>query len=145
MLGFTLCLVREPHAMWLTRNDYRKQLSGCAPMGQHLSGKVHKKRCQAVLQHQVAPPLHLRELGYERWWCAGCNSPVDSAIAMLLHCTGRAHERAVLLPHRMNDTYSLTNLEDAMTRAKESFTRNGGHMIEFSIFPTHISCPPLCS
>lgn len=100
----------------------RTLLSVRAPMEQHLSGKEHKKRCQAVLQQQVAPPAHLRELDYERWRFAACNSAEESAIAMLRHCTGRAHERAVLLLHKMNDTYSLTNLKDVMTRAKDSFT-----------------------
>lgn len=113
-------------------------------MEQHLSGKEHKKRFQAVLHQQVVPPAHLRELDYERWWCAACNNAVNSAIAMVRHCTGRAHERAVLLLHKMNDTYSLTDLEDAMTRAKDSFTRNGGDMMEFPHLPdTHLMPAPV--
>lgn len=97
-----------------------------------------------MLQQQVAPPAHLRELNCELWWCAACNSAVDSAIAMLRRCTGRAHEREVLLLHKMSDSYSLTNREDAMTRTNDSFTRNRGDMMEFPNLPdSHLMPAPV--
>lgn len=90
----------------------------------------------ALMRYQeAAPPAHLREMNFERWWCSACNSAVDSPVAMLRHCTGRAHEQSLLLLQRMNDKASLMNLAATVRRAQDEFTRDGGDMLEFIGLP----------
>ncbi|KAK1863334.1 hypothetical protein I4F81_005892 [Pyropia yezoensis] len=111
------------------------QVSSRAPMEQHLAGQPHKKRMALMRYQEAAPPAHLREMNFERWWCSACNSAVDSPVAMLRHCTGRAHEQSLLLLQRMNDKASLMNLAATVRRAQDEFTRDGGDMLEFIGLP----------
>ncbi|KAK1864072.1 hypothetical protein I4F81_006622 [Pyropia yezoensis] len=66
---------------------------------------------------------------------SGQVSAVDSPVAMLRHCTGRAHEQSLLLLQRMNDKASLMNLAATVRRAQDEFTRDGGDMLEFIGLP----------
>ncbi|KAK1862416.1 hypothetical protein I4F81_004990 [Pyropia yezoensis] len=101
----------------------------------HLAGQPHKKRMALMRHQEAAPPAHLREMNFERWWCSACNSAVDSPVAMLRHCTGRAHEQSLLLLQRMNDKASLMNLAATVRRVRDEFTRDGGDMLEFIGLP----------
>ncbi|KAK1866114.1 hypothetical protein I4F81_008634 [Pyropia yezoensis] len=134
-IGFPPCVKSVANSTFLICTACRKYLSSRAPMEQHLAGQPHKKRMALMRYQEAAPPAHLREMNFERWWCSACNSAVDSPVAMLRHCTGRAHEQSLLLLQRMNDKASLMNLAATVRRAQDEFTRDGGDMLEFIGLP----------